>query len=385
MAANYNQEPKRAANLTVNEIRPFNAEPPVSVLREHFVTPTDQFYIRNHAPVPVIDSRNHLVSVTGLIPLELNLTVNQLENDFPQVTIMATLMCAGNRRTEMSMFKKVRGVPWGNAALSNAIWRGPKLRDILLAAGVDKLEPMWDSLHVEFEGVDICKENKGYGSSIPMSKAMDPRGDTVLALQMNGHVLPRDHGYPVRVVVPGYIGARSVKWLKHIRVLRHESNNYFQVKDYKIFPPHVDWDIVDNWWDKSPPIQELSVQAAICQPGDGEAITPGSKYTIKGYALTGGGRRITRVDVSLNGGKTWEVARLFSDLHNQKTGSHNTKWSWEFWEMPVMSMPSPCTIFCRAWDDSSNTMPEDLKHIWNLRGVMNNSWVKVKVLAKSKV
>ncbi|XP_071826758.1 uncharacterized protein [Apostichopus japonicus] len=384
MAA-YNHEPKRASNMTVNESRPFNAEPPISVLREHFVTPTDQFYIRNHAPVPVLNGSDHVVTVTGLVPLDLKLTMYQLEHDFPQATVMATLMCAGNRRTEMSKIKKVRGVPWGHAAISNAIWKGPRLQDVLLAAGVHRLESIWDTLHVEFEGVDICKDNRGYGSSIPMVKAMDPKGDTILALQMNGHQLPRDHGYPVRVIVPGYIGARSVKWLQTIRILSHESTNYFQVKDYKLFPPHVDWDVVDNWWDKAPPIQEMSVQAAICQPADGEAISPAGKYTVKGYALTGGGRRITRVDVSLDNGSSWETARLFSDLHNQKTGSHLTKWSWEFWELPVMSMPAPCTIICRAWDESCNTMPEDLKQIWNLRGVMNNSWVKINVRALSKV
>ncbi|XP_071479700.1 sulfite oxidase, mitochondrial-like [Diadema antillarum] len=381
--ASYSNEPLRNPNLTINSKEPFNAEPPTDVLREHFVTPNDQFYVRNHAPVPNLDGRTHRVQVAGLVPHPLELTAEQLRSQYEQVTVMATLMCAGNRRTEMASIKKVRGVGWGHAAISNAIWRGPRLRDVLLNAGIEKLESQWEDLHVDFEGVDICKENRGYGSSIPLMKAMDPRGDVIIALEMNGSELPRDHGYPMRMVVPGIVGARSVKWLKSICVMAQESTNYYQKRDYKLFPPHVDWDTVDDWWDKAPAIQELPVQGAIIQPKQGEAITTGSPYTIKGYAISGGGRRITRVDVSLDGGKSWEIARLFSKV-NEYHAKNKTKWSWEFWEFPVLAFPSPCEVVVKAWDEASNTMPQDLAQIWNLRGVMNNSWIRVKVNSKSR-
>ncbi|XP_041458389.1 sulfite oxidase-like [Lytechinus variegatus] len=381
--ASYNNEPARNPNMTINCKEPFNAEPPTDVLREHFVTPNDQFYIRNHAPVPSLDGRTHRVTVDGLVPRPLELTAEQLRTWFPQATVMATLMCAGNRRTEMSSIKQVKGVVWGHAAVSNAIWRGPRLRDVLLMAGIEKLESRWEDLHVDFEGVDICKEDRGYGSSIPLLKALDPRGDVIVALEMNGSELPRDHGYPMRIVAPGIVGARSVKWLKSIRVLGHESTNYYQKRDYKLFLPHIDWDTVDDWWEKSPSIQELPVQAAAIRPQQGESITPGTPYTIKGYALSGGGRRIIRVDVSLDGGKRWDIARLFTKVNENQTKA-NTKWSWEFWEYPVQSFPSPCEVVVRAWDDASNTMPDDMSSIWNLRGVLNNSWVRIKVPAKAK-
>ncbi|XP_071942215.1 sulfite oxidase-like [Antedon mediterranea] len=379
MASDYNKEPIRASDFTINQTTPFNAEPPVAILREHFVTANDKFYVRNHAPVPLIDEASYKLSVEGLIARHCKFSIWELKHSFPQHTVMATLMCAGNRRTEMSDIKAVRGVGWGCAAISNAVWKGPRLRDVLFMAGIEKLESLWDQLHVDFEGIDICKDKRGYGSSIPLHKALEKRGDVILAVEMNGSELPRDHGYPVRVIVPGYIGARSVKWLKTIRIQMHESTNYYQKKDYKLFLPEVDWDTVDELWDKSPAIQELNVQAAITQPTDNERIPKGSSYTVKGYALSGGGRKITRVDISFDGGKSWKVANLFTA--SQNLPKMDTKWSWDFWECSVKFMPSPCQIICRAWDEGSNTMPENIHQIWNLRGVMNNSWVRVNVVS----
>ncbi|XP_033105782.1 sulfite oxidase-like [Anneissia japonica] len=399
MASGYKKEPRRALDFTINQSTPFNAEPPVTSLRDHFVTPNEKFYIRNHAPVPVIDGESYKLVIEGLVAKHSKFSIWELKNNFTQHTVMATLMVNSclyifsisdfrgihdilliilfitNITQDMTWY----GVGWGCAAISNAVWKGPRLRDVLLSAGIEKLESFWDQLHVNFEGVDICKDNQGYGSSIPLHKALDKRGDVILALEMNGSELPRDHGYPVRVVVPGYIGARSVKWLKTITVQMHESTNYFQKKDYKLFLPEIDWDTVDEWWDKSVPIQELNVQAAITQPKNNEVIPRGSRYTIKGYALSGGGRKIVRVDISLDGGKSWTVANLFTS--SQGLLHIDTKWSWEFWDCTIKSMPSPCQIVCRAWDEASNTMPEDIKQIWNLRGVMNNSWVRVNVVS----
>ncbi|XP_014681415.1 PREDICTED: sulfite oxidase, mitochondrial-like [Priapulus caudatus] len=376
----YAREPTRRHDMTVNAPQPYNAEPPVEIIRSHYVTPTDYFYVRNHAPVPDINPHKYKFVVDGMVAKPREVSLHELKAKYTHHTVMCTLMCAGNRRTEMSNLKTVKGVGWGNAALSNAIWKGVRLCDVLEDVGAEMDNP---HLHVDFYGGDPCVEEnykKGYGSSIPMSKAADPQGDVILAFEMNGEPLPRDHGFPVRVIVPGYIGARSVKWLKSITVKSDESESFFQRRDYKVFLPSVNWDNVNDWWDRTPSLAGLSVQAAITNPKLSEAIATGSSYTVSGYALSGG-NRIVRVDISLDGGKSWQTARIFP---GEEKGHDNRYWAWAFWDFHVDQFPSPCEIVCKALDIGNNGMPDDLAQIWNLRGVMNNSWHHVSVPAKSK-
>ena len=384
----YSSDPHRdrPKELTVNAKEPFNAEPPVPLLRGSYVTPNAFFYVRNHGPVPLVNETEYRLEVTGIVRRPLTLSFTELKSRFPKKTVMATLMCAGNRRTEMSGIKPVRGVGWGVAAISNSTWSGALLRDVLLAAGVDGGDE--GSFHVSFVGMDSVKEEggKGYGSSIPLEKAMDDKGDVLLAYEMNGAPLPRDHGYPLRVVVPGYVGARSVKWLATIVVQKEESSSFFQQLDYKILPSHVDWGTPNlaRYWKSSPALQELNVQAAICSPEDRAGIPRGAPFTVQGYAIAGGGRRIVRVEISLDGGDTWTEANLFSSEQPLKQFS-NTYWAWTFWSLYLESFPSPCVIVCRAWDAAFNGMPEDGRKIWNMRGVMNNCWHKVSVLDAARL
>ena len=385
----YSSEPRgdRPQELTVNAQEPFNAEPPVPILRSNYITPNAYFYVRNHGPVPLVKETDYRLTVTGLVGRPLTLSLMDIKQRFPKKTVMATIMCAGNRRTEMStQVKPVRGVGWGLAAISNATWSGALLRDVLLAADVSRDDR--GSIHASFVGMDSVKEEggNGYGSSIPLDKAIDDKGDVILAYEMNGIPLPRDHGFPLRVVVPGYVGARSVKWLATVVVQKEESESFFQQLDYKILPSHVDWGTPNlaRYWKTSPALQELNVQAAICSPQDGSAISNGLSFTVQGYAIAGGGRRIVRVEVSVNGGETWTEASLFSSEQPYKQFS-NTYWAWTFWSLYLERFPSPCVIICRAWDSSFNCMPEDGSKMWNLRGVMNNCWHRVSVLDTAKL
>eukprot|EP01102_Stenamoeba_stenopodia_P015087 TRINITY_DN5105_c0_g1_i4.p1 TRINITY_DN5105_c0_g1~~TRINITY_DN5105_c0_g1_i4.p1 ORF type:complete len:196 (-),score=17.60 TRINITY_DN5105_c0_g1_i4:138-725(-) len=188
---------------------------------------------------------------------------------------------------------------------------------------------------------------------------------------MNGVELPRDHGYPLRVVVPGHIGARSVKWLAKIIVQRDESPNFFQQRDYRLFVPHVETPTPEQWA-SSWSLQEYPVQSAILEPRNGDVV--GNTVTVRGYALSGGGRRIERVDVSIDEGKTWHTARLFGEM--KKPGR---VWSWCLWSIVLTDIPSPCNIVCRAWDSAAQTQSQEAAHIWNTRGLLNNSWHKVVV------
>lgn len=214
--------------------------------------------------------------------------------------------------------KEIKGLKWEGSAIGTATWTGVLLRDVLLAAGIDANgsgdgnEP--EIKHIRFEGYDEDISGSTYGASIPISKAMDPRGDVLLAFEMNGKELTRDHGYPLRVLVPGVAACRSVKWLKSIEAHAEESTSFWQQNDYKSFSPNVDWDNVD--WTSSPAIQNMPVTSAITEPAPGrvhEVPRDGDddlRVPVKGYAWSGGGNGIVRVDVSVDGGSTWQDATL---------------------------------------------------------------------------
>lgn len=236
------------------------------------------------------------------------------------------------------------------------------------------------SLHIyqlillQFEGLDADLSGAPYGASIPLSKALDPRGDVLLAYEMNGEALSRDHGYPLRVVVPGVAGCRSVKWVTKIIASEEESRSFWQRNDYKSFSPSVDWDTVD--WDSAPAIQNMPVTSDICEPTPGSVIDD-DEVVVKGYAWSGGGNGIIRVDVTVDGGKTWHTADLTKAP--QKPGR---AWSWALWEVTV---PVPkghkgeLVIAAKATDESYNTQPERPDAVWNLRGCACNVWPNVTV------
>lgn len=373
----YDKEPSRRKELIVNCEKPFNAETRPDLLPRSFYVPNDLFFVRNHAPVPLLKSEEEFrLRVEGIVAYPLLLSLEDLKTKFRKHTVAAVLQCAGNRRTEMSRIKPVDGVPWLHGTAGNAIWSGVLLRDVLIAAGVYTNK----ALHVEFEGADLPPEEenrRGYLASIPLNKALDRDEEVILAYEMNRETLPRDHGYPLRVVVPGYVGARSVKWLTRIICKMESSDGYFMTKDYKYLPSNMDFNNVD--WSSTPPIMNLSVQCAICDPLPDTKLSPGP-YKIRGYALTGKGEHIMRVEVSINNSKDWQLATLIKGekVANKEIPKRVTSgmkdWSWVLWELVVYMKP-PTVLTARAIDSACNTQPE--QPLWNLRGVMNNSWHKI--------
>ncbi|XP_071991151.1 sulfite oxidase, mitochondrial isoform X1 [Engystomops pustulosus] len=373
----YSGDPSRHPILKINSQKPFNAEPPPELLTENFITPNELFFKRNHLPVPNINPDEFQLIVDRPPGLKqgkpLKLSLKDLKTKYPRHEVTVTLQCAGNRRSEMNAIKQVKGLEWGTAAISTARWVGVRLRDVLLDAGYT--EDVSGTQHVQFEGLDQDITGTKYGASISFKRAMSKDHEVLLAFEMNGEELPKDHGYPLRVIVPGVVGARNVKWLGRIIVSEEESLSHWQQNDYKGFNPNVDWDTVD--FSSSPAIQDLPVQSAITEPCPGQTITPDhdGKVTIKGYAWSGGGREIVRVDVSLDGGKTWTVADLTGE---QKEG---LKWAWKLWslEAVVPIEAKEITIICKAVDSGYNVQPDTVAPIWNLRGVLNNAWHRVRV------
>ncbi len=353
--------------MIVYQDKPFNAGPPLELLCQSPNTPIDLFFVRNHGDVPSVDSATYHLSIDGA-PHSLSLSLDELQHRFPKVTLEATLQCAGNRRRE---FMTVQSIPdelaWGADAIGSAVWSGARLRDVLFAARIDR-EPD-QALHVAFEGLDRIVQRDQYshfGGSISIDKALSP--EVILAYEMNGEPLAPVHGFPLRVVVPGYIGARSIKWLSHITIQRTPSANYFQAHAYKLFPPNVQPATAN--WDTGLMLCEMPVNAVICSPPNGAALPTGS-IVVQGYAIAGGNRYVARVDLSTDDGQSWTTVDL-SDAAQP--------WTWRLWQTRLNPAHGECQIVVRAVDSAANTQPEDVRSIWNFKGYVNNAWHRVKIM-----
>ncbi|GAB1518037.1 Cytosolic Fe-S cluster assembly factor nar1 [Rhizoctonia solani] len=304
---------------------PFNCEAKLSDLfAAGFLTPTELFYVRNHGAVPRVDeelARNWSLRVHGLVKNECALTLDDLKRKFPVVTLPVTLVCAGNRRKEQNMVLKGLGFSWGAAGVSTALFTGVYLADVL--EYVQPIRPA--AKHVIFEGTDSLP-NGPYGTSQRLSWAASKEKGMLLAWAMNGLPLTPDHGFPLRVVVPGQIGGRSVKWLNRIEVSEEESQHYLHFFDNKVLPTQLSPEQARDekkWWydpkfiELTPTLSDLNVNSAIAKPDHEERVEiPQPEdakdlfYPIRGYAYAGGGRRITRVEISLDEGTTWTLAEM---------------------------------------------------------------------------
>jgi sulfite oxidase len=353
----------KRADLIVHEQEPFNAETGLAALAEGPLTATDAFYVRGHGRVPVPDPAAWRLRVHGLVERELELSLSTLREAFREREVTATLQCAGNRRAGLSAIRDIPGeAPWGPGATGTATWTGVALADVLALAG-----PLRDARHVGFEGADVCSQPnppERFGGSIPLDKACRP--EVLLAWGMNGEPLPLVHGAPLRAVVPGYIGARSVKWLEGLEVRLTPWRGYFQHVVYRLLPD-----------DATPgpgvgmPLGLVALNADVLSPADGETVAAGP-VEVRGYAFAGGERHVARVDVSVDGGPRWTQAKLLEDLG---------RWAWRHWRATLVLAPGEHEILVRAWDSSAATQPEDEAALWNPKGYVNNSRPRVRVRA----
>lgn len=344
--------------LTTDPAR--NAEPELSKLVQSWLTPTKHFYVRSHAPNPVIDPKQFKLKIEGLVRKPVSLSLAELTG-LRSHTITATLTCAGNRRDEYNREGKVGGVQWGPGAIGNATWTGTALSDVL-----QKAELLENAKHVWFEGLDEIRRDDGvipFGGSVPIEKAMvtGPKPGTLLAHQMNGAPLTPDHGFPLRTVVPGYIGARSVKWLGRIVVSDQPSPNHYLATAYKIVRKT---DPID--WTESGPIYRYPINGAIAAPTAGATVSPG-QVEVNGYVLPSGrpGSKVTRVMVSADQGQTWKRAEL--------TGKDDD-FCWQLWKAKVTVTKESKQLVFRAVDSAGDFMPARVP--WNAKGYLQNSWYR---------
>jgi sulfite oxidase len=345
--------------FVVHQEKPLNGGSPVDLLCDSEITPVSRFYVRSHAPVPQVDPSEYRLVVQGLVENPLSLSLDDIKQNYPKRTLSATLQCAGNRRSE---FLEVRPLPgesvmWNEEAISTGLWGGASLAEVLDRAGIQS-----EALHVEFVSLDCVEENGekfGFGGSIPLTKAL--AGEVLLAYEMNGEPLPAIHGGPLRTVVPGYIAARSVKWVGQINLRAEPSDNHFQQHDYKLFPPSEDGRDVD--WSQGEMLSELATDAVICVPRDGDTVQAGM-ITVRGYAVPGADSRIVGVDISTDDGASWYAAQITTPQR---------AWTWCIWQIRLELPAGKHVLRVRAHDTQNTEQPADIAAIWNYRGYMNNS------------
>ena len=349
-------------DLVIHGEEPFNAETGLVSLTDS-VTDTAAFYVRGHGAVPEIDRDVWRLRVCGLVERELTLSLDTLREAFRERSVTATLQCAGNRRAGLIAIRDIPGEsPWGPGATGTAVWTGVALADVLALAG-----PLTLASDVGFEGADQCPEAtpaQRFGGSIPLDKAR--RTEVLLAWAMNGEPLAPVHGAPLRVVVPGYIGARSVKWLDRIELRPEPWPGYFQHVVYRLVPA-----------DEAPgpgvgmPLGLVALNSDVLSPRDGETVTAGP-VKVCGYAFAGGDRYVARVDVSTDGGASWTQADLLEDLG---------RWAWRQWRITLDLAPGEHEVLVRAWDSSAATQPEDEAALWNPKGYVNNARPRIRIHA----
>lgn len=333
--------------LVVHRAHPLNCETAVPALIGGATVPNTHFYVRNHFQIPLLDPSTWRLEVGGLVERPLALSLRELTT-MRSESLVVTLECAGNGRYMLD--PPVPGEQWGLGAVSTADWTGVPLVDVLDLAGVGQ-----SAREVVFRGADRG-EVEGRGSiaferSLPVDTARDSQA--LLAYAMNGEPLPVQHGYPVRLVVPGWYGVASVKWLTGIDAVANRFGGYYQVDRY-CYETEQDGHTISD------PVTLQRVRALVTEPGPDDVVARGD-VAVRGVAWSGAAP-IDRVEVSLDGGP-WQMARLVGDRHRH---------GWRWWELITrLDLPGATAVRARAIELAGRTQPDTPG--WNRLGYGNNA------------
>ncbi|BGP44902.1 hypothetical protein JCM10450v2_000717 [Rhodotorula kratochvilovae] len=432
-------------NQHVLSKHPLNAEPSPTSLVSSFLTPVDTLFHRNHGEWvdEPSDYLLHLVAeAPGLPALASSLTIDELKR-LPKVSVTALLACAGNRREEMSAEKETEGLQWGKSAISNCQYGGVLLRDVLARVGITleefEVQGKGEVLHIHFESAQKCEDDDFYGSSLPIRMALDPERPVLLAYEMNGAPLTQAHGAPLRLVVPGVIGARSVKWLEKVAIRDKESECFYVQRDCqpllnKILPPEATPETKEAHLKQASPLMEFPLNAEICDPEEGAIldISSDSKIRVRGYAVGSKGIPIASVRVALVPlpvpaqsspfahsatpeiaasevhqirlyaaalpGGAWSEAELDAGPPPPEAeGKEGKHWGWTLFSASLSVPPevaqlaalavggegAEVALVAYATDDEGQV--QEVQTPWNLRGVAEASWSVVKVKLRKAV
>jgi DMSO/TMAO reductase YedYZ molybdopterin-dependent catalytic subunit len=342
--------PKR--DMLVRSVRPEDLEMPLSGFSD-YITPIEHFFVRTHVYVPTVHANEWRLAVDGVVGTPLSLTMEDLKK-MPAVELVGVVECAGNGRGFYA--PPVPGLQWTNGSVGNGRWRGVRLADILERAGIQD-----SAREILFDGADVpIGAMPDFQRSIPVKKALD--GHTLLAYEMNGETLPVKHGFPLRVVAPGWASDSWVKWLTSIRVLDKEHDGFWMKSAYR----HPGKPVAPGTAvapDQMQPVTSLRLKSVIALPADGTQVVVGKPVTIRGVAWSGDAGPVTAVEVSVDNGRTWKAASL--------DPGQRTLFGWRQWESNwTPSQEAYYTILARARDEAGNTQPLDQE--WNPSGYLWN-------------
>jgi DMSO/TMAO reductase YedYZ molybdopterin-dependent catalytic subunit len=327
---------------------------PLEALR-YDVTPVGLHYLLIHYDIPAVDADAWTLSLGGRVASPLRLTLDDLRAR-PAVEMTATMECAGNGRARLT--PHVESQPWLNEAVGTARWRGVALSALLEEAG-----PLEDAAEVVFTGLDRGLE-KEIEQQYERSLRLDDARDALLAYEMNGATLPPQHGFPLRLVVPGWYGMTNVKWLTSIEVIDRPFEGYQQAEAYRF---RLDED------DEGRPLTRMAPRALMIPPGIPEFFSRARSVALGDVRLEGrawsGHATIAGVEVSDDAGETWAEAGL---------GADEGRWAWRSWSYLWRAKATgEYELCCRARDASGNVQP--LEPTWNVGGYSNNSVQRVRV------
>ena len=313
-------------------------------LVDGLTVPNELFFIRSNGPVSFdITPADWRLAVTGLVDSPLDLSLDDLQG-LPQRTVTAFLECSGDSRSRF--VPEAEGTPWGNTAIGNAEWIGTPLAAVLDLASVQD-----GAVDVVSQGGDFPEMQRG----LPLDKALDP--DTLLVWSMNGEPLPAPHGGPVRLLVPGWGGIASTKWLVGLEVIDHPFAGHYNAESYVL---------IDEQEHVLEPVTTMPVKSVIAEPLP-NATLPAGQHTIAGYAWSGYGG-ITKVEVSTDGGATWNEAPITLEAG---------RLSWVRFDYPWTSIAGPALLRSRAYDERGLTQPDTVP--WNAKGYLMNAVFEVPV------
>jgi DMSO/TMAO reductase YedYZ molybdopterin-dependent catalytic subunit len=335
---------------------------PLEALR-YDLTPAGLHYLLIHYDIPDVDAASWRLEIDGAVRSPSALSIDDIRA-MPRVSLVVTLECAGNGRALIE--PHVESQPWLVEAVGNAEWSGTPLRAVLERAGVDD-----DAVELVFTGLDHGLDHdveQDYQRSLPLGEAM--RDDVLLVYEMNGATLPPQHGFPLRLVVPGWYGMTHVKWLRSITAVTRPFEGFQMSGSYRI------WTDVDTEDAPGEPIDRIQPRSLMAPPGFPDFFTRNrivdrGSVELEGRAWSGLGP-IERVEVSLDSGETWRDAALGPLPHSA--------YAWRAWRFAWPAEPGTYTLASRATDATGVTQPLDAG--WNRGGFRNNAVHRVPVTVR---
>lgn len=329
-------------------------ETPFDVFDKGVFTPNDRFFVRWHWPTPAsVDAETFALKVHGHVNQTLSLSLKELLKDFPRLELAAVNQCSGNSR---GFFEpRVPGGEWANGAMGNALWAGIRLKDVLDRAGVKS-----GTVQVRFTGLDQAfGDAPRFVKSLEIDHARD--GEVMIAYAMNGEQLPLLNGFPLRLVLPGWYSTYWIKMLEDIEVLDQPDTNFWMKTAYKI-PDTPGADMKPGQTDvPMVPINKMVPRSFLTNLHSGDKVSAGMPLLARGIAF-GGDCGVTHVDVSIDGGKSWQPAHL---------GKDEGKYGFRQWQaQPTLPAAGNYSLMVRCTNDNGVVQPD--RSNWNPGGYMRN-------------